>query len=91
MAPSARVEGDGWLMSHLTFDATDPGTCIRATAQALGVTESQSSMVVAAIADANIALASALRDAAGGSGAADAVLRRAAERQIEVIGSTQHP
>lgn len=91
VAPAARVEGNGWLMSHLTFDVTDPGSCIRATARALGIGESQSSLVVAAIAEADIALASALRDAAGGSGAADTVLRRAAERQIEVIGSTQHP
>ncbi len=88
VAPVARRADGSWLLSHLTFDVTDPGSAIRATALAMGVGETDAAAVVDAIAEGNIALASALRDAAGGSGAADAVLRGAAKRQIEVIGST---
>lgn len=89
LAPVARRDGAGWLLSHLTFDVTDPDACIHATAQALGVGERESSMVVDAVAEANVALAEGLRTATRGAGGAHEVLRSAAERQLEVIGSTR--
>lgn len=90
LAPVARRDDAGWLLSHVTFDATNPGSAIRATALAMGVGETDAAAVVDAIAKVNVVGARELGDAAAcGSGAAHEVLRRAAERQMEVIGSAQ--
>ena len=88
LAPVARRADSGWLLSHLTFDLTDPGSTIRATALAMGVGDADAAAVVDAIAEVNVVRAKELGDAAaGGAGAAHEVLRRAAEHQVEVIES----
>lgn len=90
LAPVARVDGEGWLLSHLTFDLTDPGSTIRATALAMGVGDADAAAVVDAIAEVNVVRARELGDAAaGGSGPAHEVLRRAAGHQVEVIESAR--
>lgn len=90
LAPVARSDDAGWLLSHLSFDAADPGSAITATALAMGVGEADAAAVIDAIAEVNVVRAQELGDAAaGGSGAANDVLRRAAGHQVEVIGSAR--
>lgn len=89
LAPAARPEGSGWLLSHLTFAVTHPTACVAETARALGVGESRASTIVDAVAEANRELAAGLVAVADRS-AAGSVLGSAAERQLEVISSVRH-
>lgn len=91
LAPVARREGSGWLLSHLVLDSRDPERAERDVARAMGVDAGSAARVVSAIAEANDGLLAEVLSAQA-SGDASMTLQQAARHQVAVIAeATRRP
>lgn len=91
LAPVARREGSGWLISHLVFDARNPQRAESDIAAALDVEAGMARKIVAAVAQENERLLAPIMSAEA-SGEAAATLTRAAQHQASVIAEvTRRP